>query len=332
MPVIAGGLAASLGMEAAAVKQVESVARMARQAFRGMNLVSDVGEEGLGPAHIVRGLTITRPLDAVNGAMKVFEPDMPDSLKNLDGAETLDLKTPDHIGLDAKADETDDLWRPDSDGPELDSIRAQIRDDFLAKREQLTKAERSPGKMAREAAERIAEISPSQAEWVLMSPVERLAVLKRCFSVLGEEACLPRELIERTEIGMEEMNGANAFAVFFIEEDNSGTWFTAPNKPYIAIAAKNLENPDYSFDDCVSTLYHETMHVLQQQCLLETGDTVPYIELKEEWAAAIRGRVNGTDGYNSKYINYLSNSLEIFAIQQKELFRLMLDCYQSDMR
>lgn len=329
MAFLTGGILASMGMEAATVKQVEHVTRAVRKTFRGMNLTSDVNENGLEPRHIVRGLTITGPFDAAGEAIKRFNPDMLDSLNKPDGAKLLDLEDLDRIEPDT--DTTDNPGNLDAAENGLGSTRAQILNNFMTKREWLTKAERSPGKMAREAAERIAEISPSRGEWEMMSSSERLTVLKRCFSVLGEEACLPRELIETTEIGMEEMEGVDAFAAFFIEEDSPGAWFTASKKPYIALSSNNLEDPNYSFDECVSTLYHETMHVLQQQCLLEAGDTVPYMELKEEWAAAIRGRVNGTDGYNSKYINYLSNSLEIYAIQQKELFSLMLKCYKSEM-
>lgn len=334
MSLVVGGLVAS-HMEAAAMKQIDGAARVARktmQGIKGIKLITDVNERGVEPGDILRGSTIAKRLDVVDSAMDFMESDMLDGFNELDGTEIPDLENPDYpdyAELNAETDAADNSLDLEADG--IDSARTQLRNSFLAKRERMTKAERSPGKMAREAAERIAEISPSQEEWKLMAPAERLTTLKRCFAVLGEEACLPQDLIERTEIGMEEMRDANALAVFFINEDSPGTWFTSLEKPYIAFATGNLENPDYTFDECVSTLYHETMHVLQQQCLLEAGDTAPYKELKEEWAAAIRSRMNKTDGYDER-INYLSNSLEIFAIQQKELFRLMLDCYKYGMR
>lgn len=332
MALAASALIASLGMEAATAKQIEIAVQAVRRTFRGMNLVSDVSENGLEPMHIVHGLAIARSLDTVDDAMKIFDTDMLDSMDKLDGGEALDLEASDRINLDTGTDAADNPVSHDAGDSGLDRFRVQVRDSFLGRRERLTKAERSPGKMAREAAERIARISPSQDKWERMPSSERLAVLRRCFSVLGEEACLPQKLIESTDIGMDDLDTANAYATFFIEEGSPESWFSLSKTPYIAFSSKNLENPSYSFDECVSTLYHEVMHILQQQCLLEAGDTVPYVELKAEWAAAIRSRVSGTDGYDSKYINYLSNSLEIFAIQQKELFRLMLDCYKSEMR
>lgn len=191
------------------------------------------------------------------------------------------------------------------------------------RRDEVLRTERNPSKMPADTARRIVSVRGDLKvdSWGQMNAGERLSVLEALYKEMADEACIPPRVIAGTGFTAESLNGADAATSAFVSYRADQGIFALEQAPQIAFEKNLLENPGYGFEEALCTLYHETMHVMQQQCLTEAGDTFAYAEQKMEWAENVKERLQGNNP--ATYMEYLEGPMETFAHEQDGLFQKM---------
>jgi len=192
----------------------------------------------------------------------------------------------------------------------------------------ILRVERDPRKFQEDVAKRIAEKSDylNEQAWQASDNNGKLAMLHEMNTIMAEEGCIPRDLIKTTKLEAGKFEGStNAETNLFIMVDHeTGMLKTDPSlKPVkITFNEEVLRNPDYTFKNAMETLYHENIHVMQQQCLCEPGNTFMYAEQKNEWKKNVLDRMSGTKEATSDnpFVDYITDPMENFAHGQASTF------------
>lgn len=211
-------------MELAAVKALLDAGKAVENAVRGGRLIERMSNEGMDAYTL---LSVKNMLDGAG--IKAEACDLDDSgwLEQADGTENLE-------GEDAFEDEA-------AANQEWAGRTQEEREEYLAgRREQFLREERNPSRMPADTARRLSEKSNlyNASRWEQLDAAGRMEMLQEMFRDMAEEAYLPGELAENTEIGRDSL--------------------------------------EYGFEDAVEALYRETVWVMQQQCLAGPGNAFTY--------------------------------------------------------
>jgi len=192
----------------------------------------------------------------------------------------------------------------------------------------ILRVERDPRKFQEDIAKRIAEKSDylNEQAWQVSDHNGKLAMLREMNTIMAEEGCIPRDLIKTTKLEAGKFEGStNAETNLFIMVDpETGMLKADPSRRPVKITFNEemLRNPDYTFKNAMETLYHENIHVMQQQCLCEPGNTFMYAEQKNEWKKNVLDRMSGTKEATSDnpFVDYITDPMENFAHGQASTF------------
>lgn len=307
-------------LDAAAVKALMSVEHAAEKTVRGAHLLDRVSNQGM-DIHSV--ISLSKMADGMGRHSEAAQWADGDGrlYRNLEDADDFREGNLEQNGVFPEA--------------ETESAGSEEAENYLAdKREEYLKEERNPSKMPADAAERLSKKNSiyNASIWKELDSAGRMEMLENMYKEMAEEACLPNELIRETAITMDSFAGkeagTQAVTNLFIRPDGSNGGFTVGVPPEIQFCAENLCNPDYPFEAAVETLYHETVHVMQQQCLAEPGNTFTYAEQEKEWEENVKEMAAGKRPED--YVDYLRGPMEAYAHQQAGIFTKMYSAMQAD--
>lgn len=196
------------------------------------------------------------------------------------------------------------------------------------------KAERNPSKMAKDVAERLVEekIPFMEEEWRHASLEERLEILNKAYRIIAEEACIPDSMIESGGVYAGIMRGnvkGETICYFDLDEDKN---IKIVSPVQISFNEIDLANPDYDLHSALSTLYHETVHVMQYESISKGGRMFTYAEMQEEWKQHIISSFSGKEVPQDKknFTDYLSEPMETYAHMQQGYFEKMLNGMENE--
>ncbi len=192
--------------------------------------------------------------------------------------------------------------------------------------------ERHPSKLPTDVSRRLLNENEifNQNEWELSSLEEKIETLNKAFKIIAEEACFPDEMIAETNVYACNLDSPSkkAFANLFVDVDKNGNLYKK-DVAGIYINAENLSNPSYSLVDAITSVYHESIHIMQQLSLCESGNTFAYSEMQKEWKADILERLETAKKSNNStfksFVDYVTSPLETYAHMQTDYFVKILD-------
>ena len=225
-------------------------------------------------------------------------------------------------GLSAEKDVKKDMDR---------EIRYSMEEFLTESREAYLQAERNPSKMPADAARRLAEKSDryNEERGAAAGVEERVQILREMYRDMAEEACIPSEVIDKTQITPEKLGSTtNAATPLFIGYDAGTDRFSHIAAPKIGFNLDKLSSSGYTLEQAAETLYHETVHIMQMQCLTESGNTFSYMEQKLEWADDIKERLSGMNPED--FMAYLQEPMETYAHQQGAVFSKMYTAARAE--
>lgn len=208
----------------------------------------------------------------------------------------------------------------------------------------ILREERRPDKLPTDISKRLTDewgLLPEQM-WANATPDERVGILNRAFEIMAEEACIPQNMIENGKVVPhkfmdKEGTHTNAAVNFFLDLDENGNFYKTSDIT-IKVNVDDLLDPNQSFTDSISSLYHEVVHAMQQQSLCEGGNTFTYAEMQKEWKESVTDRIYkfrlNEVGIklpeDDSFVAYVTDPMETWAHMQTEYFSKIYDGYRGD--
>lgn len=177
--------------------------------------------------------------------------------------------------------------------------------------------ERNPAKLCHDIAKRLVadEAVFGEDQWNDGDANIRAAKLSEMLTVIGQELELPSEIIRSMRLKVADLPpGTHGTTNIFVKLDESGGIVMDSGTAPTITLNKRLLDAGVPMTEALKTLFHESLHVMQQVSVTEAGDTILNMTQRELWADEIRDILNDIkDLKGQSFEEYITTELEAYA-------------------